>query len=84
MPQLIAEAIERLKIHVDEAIALLQAESRLIQRHRNVMYIDKLDGTVEMWFYEQKKMTGWRELAAIQRKLAKYFSADACYIDEGI
>ena len=68
----------------EEAIKRHQAEYKRLQDRINAMYVDKLDGIVDMAFFE-KMSNQWREEQnRCQREIDRHQSADKSYMDEGV
>ena len=68
----------------EEAIARLRAEYDRLQRRLDAMYVDKLDGRVDVAFFD-KMATEWRaEQARCQREIDRHQEADKSYMDEGV
>ena len=68
----------------DEAIKRHQAEYKRLDDRIRVMYVDKLDGVVEVAFYE-KMSKQWREdQSRCQLEIDRLQTANQSYMDEGI
>ena len=76
--------------HADErrehegAIERLQTEHKRLQKRLDAMYVDKLDGRVDVTFYERMS-TSWREeQTCCLREIEQHQSANKSYMDEGV
>jgi DNA invertase Pin-like site-specific DNA recombinase len=76
--------------HADErrehegAIRRLEVEARRLSDRIHAMYVDKLDGLVDMAFFE-KMSNQWREeQVRCQREIDRHRNADKSYLGEGI
>src|SRR5580704_18077027 len=68
----------------EEAIKRLQSEHKRLQDRINVMYVDKLDGLVDVPFFE-KMSNQWRdEQNRCLREIERHQEADKSYMDEGV
>ncbi len=66
----------------EEAIKRLQSEHKRLQDRINVMYVDKLDGLVDVAFFE-KMSNQWRdEQNRCLREIERHQEADKSYMDE--
>jgi site-specific DNA recombinase len=68
----------------EEAIKHHQAEHKRLQDRINAMYIDKLDGLVDMAFYERMSNQWREEQNRCQREIERHQNADKSYKDEGV
>jgi site-specific DNA recombinase len=67
----------------EEAIVRLRAEYDRLQRRIDAMYVDKLDGCVDVAFFD-KMSAEWRaEQDRRQREIDRHQDADKSYMDEG-
>jgi site-specific DNA recombinase len=67
----------------EEAIVRLRAEYDRLQLRIDAMYVDKLDGRVDVAFFD-KMSAEWRaEQDRCQREIDRYQEADKSYMDEG-
>jgi len=72
------------KRYHDEAITRLQAEYTRLQNRIDAMYVDKLDGRVDVAFFD-RKATEWRgEQDRLLRSIEEHQTANRTYIDEGV
>jgi site-specific DNA recombinase len=76
--------------HADErhehenAIKRLEAENKRLDERIHAMYVDKLDGLVDVAFFE-KMSSQWREeQERCQRDIERHRSADQSYLNEGV
>ena len=68
----------------EEAIVRLRAEYDRLQRRIDAMYVDKLDGRVDVAFFD-KMSAEWRaEQDRCQRGIDRHQEADKSYMDEGV
>lgn len=68
----------------EESIAKLQAERQRLKDRIETMYVDKLDGTVSMDFFERKSSEWREELELIRQQIDRHESASHSYIEEGV
>jgi hypothetical protein len=68
----------------DEAIGRLQAEYRRLQDRIDAMYVDKLDGRIEIAFFDRKSAEWRAEQDRILRDIETHQSANRTYIEEGV
>jgi len=68
----------------DEAVARLQAEYTRIDHRLQAMYVDKLDGNINLPFYERQSSEWHLEMERIQAKIADHREAQKSYFDEGV
>ena len=68
----------------DEAIVKLQREYRRIQDRIDAMYLDKLDGRIEVEFFDRKSSEWRAEQCRIQRDIDSHQAANQNYIEDGI
>jgi site-specific DNA recombinase len=67
----------------EQAITRLRAERDRLQKRLDAMYVDKLDGRVDVTFFD-KMSTEWRaEQGLCQREIDRHQEADKSYVDEG-
>ncbi len=68
----------------DEAIARLQDEYGMLQRRIDAMYIDKLDGRIDVQTYD--RLSGeWRsEQDRILRSIEEHQNANEVYLEDGV
>jgi site-specific DNA recombinase len=68
----------------DEAVARLQGEQTRLQARLDAMYIDKLDGRIDVGFFDRKagewRGEQWRILEAIEA----HQTANEVYFDDGV
>jgi site-specific DNA recombinase len=74
---------DEMKYHM-EIINALQTQSDKIRRRLNAMYMDKLDGRVDEFFFDQKSKEWKKEQYDIFRKIEHHQRADRLYMDEGV
>ena len=68
----------------EDAIKRHQAEYKRLNDRIHAMYVDKLDGLVDMAFFE-KMSNQWREEQnRCQREIERHQNADKSYLDEGV
>lgn len=68
----------------EEAIRRLQAEHKRLGDRINAMYLDKLDGRVDVPFFD-KMSAEWREEQnRCLREIERHESAEQSYMDEGV
>jgi site-specific DNA recombinase len=68
----------------EEAIKRFQSEHKRLQDRINAMYVDKLDGLVDVAFFE-KMSNQWRdEQNRCLREIERHQEADKSYMDEGV
>jgi hypothetical protein len=68
----------------EEAIKRLQSEHKRLQDGINAMYVDNLDGLVDVAFFE-KMSNQWRdEQNRCLREIERHQNADKSYMDEGV
>jgi site-specific DNA recombinase len=68
----------------DEAMKRHQAEHKRLQDRIHAMYVDKLDGLVDVAFFE-KMSNQWREEQnRCQREIERLQNADKSYLSEGV
>lgn len=70
--------------HHEEAIARLHAEYTKYQTRIDGMYIDKLDGKVDVPFFDQKSAEWRAEQARIREAIDHHEKANQTYLEEGI
>jgi site-specific DNA recombinase len=68
----------------DEAIARLQAEYNRLQDRIDAMYVDKLDGRVDMAFFDRMSAQWRAEQNRCQRQIEEHQGANQSYFEEGI
>jgi site-specific DNA recombinase len=68
----------------DEAIARLQAEHARLQDRLDAMYVDKLDGRVDVAFFDQKAAEWRSEQRSLLRSIEDHQGANESYLDEGV
>jgi site-specific DNA recombinase len=68
----------------DEQTATLRAHYEKLQRRVDVMYEDKLDGSIDQDFYERKSVVWKKEQDVIAHKIESHQSAGRSYLDEGV
>ena len=68
----------------EEAIERLQAEYKRLESRINNMYVDKLDGRIDVAFFDTKAAEWRREQDDIQDTIHKYQTASQSYVEEGV
>jgi site-specific DNA recombinase len=68
----------------EESTARLQAESTKLQNRIDAMYTDKLDGIVDLAFFERKSAEWRTEQMALLRQITQHQQANQTYLHEGI
>jgi site-specific DNA recombinase len=68
----------------DAAIARLQAESDRLQCRVDGMYMDKLDGRIDVAFFDRKSSEWRREQDRLLLAMHEHQNANQTYLDEGI
>jgi site-specific DNA recombinase len=77
------EVLDERREH-EEAIKRFQSEHKRLQDRINAMYVDKLDGLVDVAFFE-KMSNQWRdEQNRCLREIERHQEADKSYMDEGV
>ncbi len=72
------------KHYHDEAISQLQGEYNRLQNRIDAMYVDKLDGKINIDFYD-RKATEWRyEQDRLLRSIEDHQNGNKNYLDEGV
>ncbi len=72
------------KKYHDELVVSHQDNYKKLQRRIDAMYVDKLDGTIDQDFFDQRS-ANWRdEQAAILEKIERHQGANNAYIDKGV
>jgi site-specific DNA recombinase len=70
--------------HHEQAIARLQSEYNRVQSRIDAMYLDKLDGRVDVLFFDRKSKE-WRcEQDLFLRSIEGHQTANQTYLEEGI
>jgi hypothetical protein len=76
--------------HADEkreheaAIGRLRAEYDRLQSRRHAMYVDKLDGKVDVAFFDRMSAEWRAEQDRCLREIERHQAADRSYLDEGV
>lgn len=68
----------------DEAIARLQAEYRRLQSRIDAMYLDKLDGRIDVAFFDSKSAEWRAEQDRLLRDVETHQNANQTYVEEGV
>ena len=68
----------------EEAIKRHQAEYNRLNDRIHAMYVDKLDGLVDMAFYDRMSNRWREEQNRCQREIERHRNADKSYLDEGV
>jgi site-specific DNA recombinase len=68
----------------EDAIKRHQAEYKRLQDRINAMYVDKLDGLVDVAFFERMSNQWREEQNRCLRDIERHQEADKCYMDEGV
>jgi hypothetical protein len=68
----------------DEAIQRLQTDYNLLQRRIHAMYLDKLDGRVDLEFSDAKSAVWREEQARMLADIERHQAADQSYMEEGV
>jgi site-specific DNA recombinase len=68
----------------EEAIKRHQAEYNRLNDRIHAMYVDKLDGLVDMAFYDRMSNQWREEQNRCQREIERRQNADKSYLDEGV
>ena len=68
----------------DEAISRLQNEYTRLEGRIHAMYVDKLDGKIDVGFFDSKAREWREEQDRIQRTIEEHQEANRSYLDEGI
>ena len=68
----------------EEAIKRHQAEYNRLNDRIHAMYVDKLDGLVDMAFYDRMSNQWREEQNCCQREIERHRNADQSYLDEGV
>ena len=68
----------------EEAIKRHQAEYNRLNDRIHAMYVDKLDGLVDMAFYDRMSNQWREEQNRCQREIERRHNADKSYLDEGV
>jgi site-specific DNA recombinase len=68
----------------EEAIKRHQAEYNRLNDRIHAMYVDKLDGLVDMAFYDRMSNQWREEQNRCQREIERHRNADKSYLDEGV
>ena len=72
------------KLHHDAAISRLQVEYKHLQNRIDSMYLDKLDGRIEVDFFDRKSSEWRREQDRLLCSIEEHQSANQTYMEEGI
>jgi site-specific DNA recombinase len=68
----------------EEAIKRHQAEYKRLNDRIHAMYVDKLDGLVDITFYDRMSNQWREEQNRCQREIERHRNADKSYLDEGV
>jgi site-specific DNA recombinase len=68
----------------EEAIKRHQAEYNRLNDRIHAMYVDKLDGLVDMAFYDRMSNRWREEQNRCQREIGRHQNADKSYLEEGV
>jgi site-specific DNA recombinase len=68
----------------EEAIKRHQAEYSRLNDRIHAMYVDKLDGLVDMAFYDRMSNRWREEQNRCQREIERHQNADKSYLEEGV
>jgi site-specific DNA recombinase len=68
----------------EEAIRRLQAEHKRLGDRINAMYLDKLDGRVDVAFFDRMSAECREEQNRCLREVARHEAAEQSYMDEGV
>ena len=68
----------------EEAIKRHQAEYNRLNDRIHAMYVDKLDGLVDMAFYDRMSNQWREEQNCCQREIERHQNADKSYLEEGV
>ena len=72
------------KRHHDAAITRLQAEYNRLQGRVDAMYVDKLDGRIDVAFFDQKSCEWRREQDLLLCSIEEHQAANQSYLEEGV
>jgi site-specific DNA recombinase len=78
------ESHEDEKRHHDDAIAALQADYTKLQNRIDQMYEDKLDGRIDIAFFERKSAEWRAEQDRLLRNVREHHGANQTYLEEGL
>ena len=68
----------------DEEIASLKRQYEIFKKRLAALYIDKLDGKVDVKFFEEMTAEWRNEQDQLQNKIQQHKSADRSYVDTGV
>ena len=76
--------------HADErreheaAIKRLRSEYDRLQNRIHAAYVDKLDGTIDVAFFEKRSEEWWAEQGRCLRDIQRHQGADQSYLEDGV
>ncbi len=72
------------KRHHNEATARLHTEYDRLQTRIDAMYVDKLDGRIDLAFFDRKACEWRKEQALLLRSIEEHQAANQNYLEEGV
>ena len=72
------------KRYYDDVVALLRAEYDKLQQRIGAMYVDKLDGPIDVGFFDRKSAEWRSEQQGCLATIARHQNANQTYFDEGV
>ncbi len=72
------------KRYYDDVVALLRAEYDKLQQRIGAMYVDKLDGPIDVGFFDRKSAEWRSEQQECLATIARHQNANQTYFDEGV
>jgi hypothetical protein len=70
--------------HHDEAVSRLKADHQRLQNRLETLYEDKLDGRIEVAFFDRKSREWRAEQSRMLQLIEDHQKADQSYLDEGV
>ena len=70
--------------HHDEAVSRLKADHQRLQNRLETLYEDKLDGRIEVAFFDRKSREWRAEQSRMLQLIEDHQKADQSYMDEGV
>ncbi len=78
------ESLADKKKEHDDSVARLQRQYQILQGRLDGMYADKLDGVIDLEFYERKKAEWSIEQRRLLESIEAYQQGNEAYMDEGV